>query len=105
MLTIEMFLLETLSLTAMCYCFSVLLMREGEIFSFYDDFLARFEPKYKYVTKPLGRCAKCFAGQVALWYFIDVHRNDYSVHLHILFVLLTILITDTLDKTLNKWLE
>lgn len=50
-----------------------------------------------YIHKPLGGCAKCFGGQIALWYNLGM---DWDKHL--LLICLTILILDIYDRITNR---
>lgn len=57
-----------ISVVAVVFC--DILTREGELFDFYGRWLDSLEIKYPKLAKPLGYCVKCFAGQIAAWYFI-----------------------------------
>ena len=70
--------------------FSCLLIDEGQIFSFYGRLLDRLP---EWLGHPLGRCAYCLGGQIALWYF--VYRmffipEKYSPFIHLSFIAITL---------------
>jgi hypothetical protein len=70
--------------------FSCLLIGEGQIFSFYGRLLDRLP---EWLGDPLGRCAYCMGGQIALWYFvyrIFVIPERYDPFIHLSFIAATI---------------
>ena len=69
----------------------------NEVLGWYENLISRL-PEWLY--KPLGGCAKCFAGQIALWsYFV----MDHSVFIHVLFVFTTITITYITELIILKY--
>lgn len=46
----------------------------------------------EWVSKPLGACEYCLAGQLALWYYLIKYFNNYDFIEHILMVSLSIFI-------------
>lgn len=47
----------------------------------------------EWLAKPLGYCDRCFAGQLAFWGFIWIHRTQYGYWMipqHIAFICLTV---------------
>ena len=53
-----------------------------------------------FIKKILG-CVTCFSGQVALWVWLVARFDTYNVFAHILFITLTI----TLTNLITKWLD
>jgi hypothetical protein len=56
----------------MAYMFCAL-GSQGMIFSPYQRLIDRLP---EWLSWPLGKCFKCFTGQVMLWYFIFTHKFD-----------------------------
>lgn len=65
----------------------------GEIFAFYQRWINKLP---EYLWKPLGGCFKCFAGQVAFWYFIFF--KEYDLIEHLFFVSAVILFVMIINK-------
>ena len=70
--------------------FSCILIEEGMIFGFYGRLLKRLP---EWIGFPLGGCAYCMGGQIALWYFIYriyfiPERYDFFIHLSFIAVTL-----------------
>jgi len=59
----------SLQIAIFAVVFSDLLTRRGELLERYGFWLDRLEKKHPKLAKPLGYCAKCFGGQIALWAF------------------------------------
>jgi hypothetical protein len=66
------------------------LMQYGNILFFYTLFLEKLP---EYIAKPLGQCEKCFAGQLAFWYYIAKYFHKYNAINHIFFVSFSIFLT------------
>lgn len=49
------------------FALSGIVANQNSPLSFWFDFLFRLEKKAPWIAKPLGACAFCFSGQVALW--------------------------------------
>lgn len=86
---------------AFAYVFSSVLTMPGEILGFYGDFLERVHAVRPWLAKPLGYCAKCFAGQVALWSF-PFYWHEFNPVRHALAVTTTILFTEIISACLKK---
>ena len=59
----------------------------------------------EWLAKPLGWCATCFAGQIALWGFFWNHRAGYgfeTVPTHIFFICLVVFFTRALERIINE---
>lgn len=80
------------------YVVAGILTQPGEILSAYGDFLSRLP---EWAGKPLGLCAKCFAGQISFWYF-PFSGIDYSIISHIVAVSFVITFAHILTKLLNE---
>jgi len=73
----------------------------GEILGFYGDFLERVYASRPWLAKPLGYCAKCFAGQVAFWSF-PFYWPDFDPVRHLVAICGTILLTQIIVLWLKK---
>jgi hypothetical protein len=71
------------------YC-EVLTMPEM-ILGWWDKFL-HDHIRSEWLLKPLGDCLYCFGGQVALWSFLFVFKDSYTVLNHLLFIITVIFI-------------
>jgi hypothetical protein len=72
--------------------FSCILIEEGYILGFYGKLLKRLPA---WLGLPLGECAYCFGGQIALWYFIFrvlIFPEKYNFLIHLSFISITIFI-------------
>lgn len=54
------------------------------------------------IAKPLGGCALCVTGQIALWTYLYTYRHDYNIFQHIAFISSSIFITWLLLKLQEK---
>jgi len=80
------------------FVFCELLITEGNILGFYGRFLERLPG---WVAMPLGLCAKCFAGQLALWsYFFNC--SQYNIMQHLFAVIFTIFFTEIIVVIYGK---
>ena len=69
----------------------------GEVLGWYENLISRLP---EWIYKPLGGCAKCFAGQIALWsYFI--HPN--GIFIHVLFIFSTIAVTYFIELIIMRY--
>lgn len=81
--------------------YTEVLTAPGNILGWFDKLIHRFIHN-DYILKPLGDCAYCFGGQVALWGYFLV-RTDYDWLEHILFVTFTIFIIHLYTQIASKW--
>lgn len=81
------FLIYSMLIAVFAVVFSCILIDEDMIFGFYGKWLDRLPDK---IAFPLGRCAYCLGGQIAVWYYFFVEQ--YNVFHHVAFVSLTIFI-------------
>lgn len=90
MLAIDQFTLVcVISVTA--FVFSDVLSETGMIFNWYFRKLDRMNDKgMAWLAYPLGYCSKCFAGQIALWFYAIKYYEIYDFTEHITFVVLAI---------------
>ena len=79
--------IEALYIAIVAVVFSCILLDEDMIFGKYGKLLDRLP---EWLANPLGRCAYCFGGQIALWYFFFL--EDYNIINHIIYVSVTIFI-------------
>lgn len=87
-------MLEILQIAVIAYVF-LLLTEDKMIFGWYGRLIERI--KYDWLYYPMGGCEKCFAGQLALWYYLIKHFASYNLFNHVWFisaVILTVLIID-----------
>lgn len=65
-------MIEILKISLIAYMFCAL-GSNGMIFNWYQKLIAGLPD---WLSWPLGKCFKCFAGQAMLWYFIFTHKFD-----------------------------
>ena len=85
------------------YVFVCVLQKQGYIFEAYGDFLDdldRRNKRWKWVTKPLGNCEICFAGQIGLWFYDASWPHD--IFSHICFISFCILFTQIIKISFEK---
>lgn len=82
------------------FVWSEILTQPGEAFNWLFKYIDRLP---LWLSKPLGGCAKCVTGQIALWTFIYHYHTDYSLFWHIYFVSLSILITWITQKLTERF--
>lgn len=65
-------LLIIIHIAVFAVTFCDLLTRRKMVFGFYGAWLDRLETneKWGWIAYPIGYCAKCTAGQIALWVFV-----------------------------------
>ena len=90
-------MLITLYISVFAVVFCEMLITEGSIFAFYSKLISRLPD---WISKPLGLCPRCFAGQIALWGYIAL--PGYKILDHIVFVVVTIFITEVLTLIYGK---
>lgn len=81
-------ILQSVMVAVFAVVFTCILIDEDMIFGFWGKWIAQLPDKLEY---PLGGCAYCFAGQIAVWYYLFL--EDYDVFNHVFFVSTTIFIT------------
>jgi hypothetical protein len=80
------------------------LINPGEALSWYGRWLFRMQERREWLAKPLGLCAACHAGQVALFGYPLLamwHAQPYGAACHLVAVLLAIFT----GKKMNEWLN
>lgn len=50
-----------------------------------------------WLSKPLGVCEYCFAGQIAFWHYIIVNIDTYNLFTHILMTSLSIFMVELIN--------
>lgn len=91
---------DSLLLAVTAWVFVMILTKDGMILGWWGRALNRFP---LWLGEPLGGCEYCVAGQMALWYYLYKHRNDYLVTFcdrlieHIIFISLTIFIVEIIN--------
>lgn len=78
-------IIQSIFLAVLSVVFNRILIEEGMIFGFWGKLLNNMPDKLAY---PLGECAYCFGGQVALWYYFFI--EEWNIFNHIFFVSTTI---------------
>ena len=64
------------------------IIQRGEILEHYGRIIERLP---EWLSKPLGACPECFAGQMALWFgFFYPESYDFVLHLTTIFTSITI---------------
>lgn len=95
-----------LSIAVLAWTFSNILLEPDMIAEKYGDFLEWLVVKgKKWLAFPMGLCAKCFSGQLALWGFLAYNVHDYTVQTavqHVFFTVTTIFTTWLISKLLDK---
>ena len=86
---------------ALAVVYTEVLTAPGNILGWWDKIIHRFV-RSEYLLKPLGDCAYCFGGQIALWGYLIV-RGEYWWLEHILFVGLTIFVIHIYKQIADKW--
>lgn len=78
----------------------------GEILSapgfIFDPYIKLIDRLPDLLKKPLGFCSYCMIGQIALWLFIFLSWDNYSLIIHIAFITNSIFFTDIFSKILRK---
>lgn len=69
------------------YVFSIILIDDDMIFGWWGKQLHKLPT---WLSKPLGYCEYCLAGQLALWYYLYKYFNNYDIAEHIMMVSLSI---------------
>lgn len=83
------------------YTFSVLMTDQGDIFEWYYHILDKLKMKrrwYSHFANPLGWCEKCFAGQLALWYYLYKNWGAVDICGLIAFICLSVFLTVLIRK-------
>jgi len=89
MLTLTQFL-QALQIGVFAYIVSSELIKPKHLLNFWFLWLEKLEKKHPKIAYPIGYCEKCFAGQIALWYFIFTqHFNFINLVIFISFAILT----------------
>lgn len=75
-------ILNAFQIGVFAFVFSCILIRQDYILEFYFDFLVWLESKTSSkITKPLGLCESCLAGQIALWFEILTAEKWYKIEI------------------------
>lgn len=100
---------QSAEIAVVAYCVCCELIRQGRLLERYLNFLFWVESIDAWVAKPLGMCEVCFAGQVALWWFLCDNYGEYWYYFnwtlvikHIIFICLTITLTVFIKKVITK---
>lgn len=101
-----------LDLAVLGYVITCILMDAEGMLSWYDDILIDIENKddrLKWITYPLGRCEKCFTGQLAFWVGLQKYapycRTDYVIGFLELFIFTAyaIIFVMLIKGIIKKW--
>lgn len=77
-----------------------ILYREPILHWFYR-FGERYEGRWFFM--PIWGCHKCMAGQLALWWYIALHFNSYSILGHLFAVCAAIQLSNIFKSIFSKW--
>lgn len=83
----------------MGFVWSEILTQPGEIANKLFNLIDRLP---LWLSKPLGGCAKCVTGQIALFTYLYYYRHDYSPFWHITFICSSIFVTWSILKIQEK---
>jgi hypothetical protein len=92
-------MLGTIAIAVITALFIRITTEPKEILSFYMRLIERLP---EWLFKPLGGCAKCFAGQVALWTY-PVICDEYILYVHLVTVMASVVVTYYLNLIINKY--
>ncbi len=82
------------------FVWAEILTQPGHIFNWLFNYIDKnFQT---WISKPLGGCALCVTGQIALWTGVYIFRQDYNPFQHIAFISSSIFITWLLLKIQEK---
>jgi hypothetical protein len=94
-----MFYFYILSCSIIGFVWSEILTQPGEIFNKLFNQIDRLP---LWLSKPLGGCAKCVTGQIALWTYLYYYHSNYSAFIHVSFICQSIFITWMLLKVQER---
>jgi hypothetical protein len=92
-------ILEAVLIGIVAWVFVIILMEEGMIFGWWWWPLNKLPDWF---AKPLGKCEYCMAGQMALWYYLYAHLDNYDFCYHIVYISLSILTVKILNQV--QWI-
>tara|TARA_R110000787_G_scaffold97665_4_gene201322 strand:+ start:19779 stop:20075 length:297 start_codon:yes stop_codon:yes gene_type:complete len=91
------FMFYALQIAITAYVFSGVLIQPDYIFEKYGNFLYKLtENKLEWLAYPLGYCAKCFSGQLALWY--GIFWLDFGIVQSVFYISFSIFFTTLISK-------
>lgn len=76
-------MVEAIIIGITAWVFTLILIEPDMIFYKYGQLIRKLPD---WLNKPLGLCEYCFAGQLALWYFIYYSCGNYNLFFHIGFI-------------------
>jgi hypothetical protein len=91
-------MIEALKISLIAYMFCAM-GQNGLIFSLYQKLISKLPD---WLSWPLGKCFKCFTGQVCLWYFVIT--KPFNIIDLTFFVSAGIISSMVWDK-LYRWLD
>jgi len=94
-------IIEAIIVGIVAWVFVFILMDSGMIFEKWWVVLNKLP---QWLSKPLGACGYCFAGQLAFWYYLihELIDGTYNALYHIAFVSIAILTVRILNHILNN---
>lgn len=99
-------------LAGVVYVVTCILTAQDYILERYYDLLITIRDKNRFgswISKPLGLCEKCTAGQFGLWIWLGFnwpeYLQDFSLAFirHIIFIAFTILFVVVIKNIFSKW--
>ena len=98
---IDIFLAFQLSVVG--FVVSVLLMEQGQILSWYDDWLDSVEEFMPWLSHPLGKCERCFTGQLAFWFYFGTNYAALNPIKLVIFTSFSIFFVYLIKEFTNLW--
>lgn len=94
---------EGLAVALVAYVYAMILTEPGMLLNAWYNFLdVKLGRRKHWLFKPLIGCFKCVAGQLALWYYLIYHFNNYDPATHIFIICLAIFASTSIHK-IYRW--
>jgi len=102
MMTLETTVLS-IEIAVFAWTISNILMSPGMILWRYAEWLERIPV---WLSKPLGLCEKCMAGQIAFWYYVATSCDPlFSIVPALVFAVLTVFMVHVIDGIVERYLS
>jgi hypothetical protein len=90
-------MIEAVIIGIVAWVFCLILIDEGMIFGYWWTVLNKLPV---WLSKPLGACEYCFAGQLALWWYIyqSCLTGQYNAFYHIAFISVAIFTVKVINE-------
>ena len=99
-------------IAALVYVLTIVLFEEGYLLEWYYDLLIDLKnggKLGKWLSKPLGLCERCTAGQFGLWVWFYLNGGEYlqspilAALKHGIFISFSIIFISVIKYILSKW--